>query len=78
MFIVLDIGNQCNTYSCFFTTKCSISRICQLRKLGTLVPSSSQLVRYLGHADVDMTKHYTGASVKSAENVLRMVKPKLP
>lgn len=34
---------------------------------------SLQLVRYLGHADINMTKHYTGSSAANAENVIRLV-----
>ena len=33
---------------------------------------SLQLVRYLGHANIDMTKHYAQGSLESAENVMRM------
>lgn len=34
---------------------------------------SLQLVRYLGHADIDMTKHYTGSTIENAQNVLKII-----
>lgn len=35
---------------------------------------SLQLMRYLGHADISMTGHYTGSTVGNAENVLRKIR----
>lgn len=34
---------------------------------------SLQLIRYLGHADIGMTKHYTGSTVDNAQNVLKII-----
>lgn len=34
---------------------------------------SLQLVRYLGHANIDMTKHYTGSTIENAQNVLKII-----
>lgn len=34
---------------------------------------SLQLMKYLGHADVDMTRHYTASSTDNAKNVLKKI-----
>lgn len=34
---------------------------------------SLQLVKYLGHSDIDMTEHYTASSADNAQNVLKKI-----